>query len=94
MDPDQFVEIVGNLYKDNKFVGSLFNGLSEEGVVSWHARPVRSFLQIHLVLTLVVVDPLQPVQFVIQMGMSAMNSDPAMDSGLARCPKTYSYRDE
>ena len=34
LDPDQFVEIVGNLYKDNIFVDSLFNGLSKNGVVS------------------------------------------------------------
>jgi len=51
LDPDQFVEIVGNLYKDDNFVGSLFRGLSEEGV------------------------------FVIQMGESFQNIDPAMDSG-------------
>ena len=34
LDPDAFVEIVGRLYKDNQFTHSLFNGLSEEGVVS------------------------------------------------------------
>lgn len=32
LDPDQMVEIVGDLYKDNKFVGALFNGLNENGV--------------------------------------------------------------
>mmetsp|Transcript_42960 Transcript_42960/g.90246 ORF Transcript_42960/g.90246 Transcript_42960/m.90246 type:complete len:925 (+) Transcript_42960:227-3001(+) len=32
LDPDQFVEIVGNLYKDNHFVDALYNGLSEKGV--------------------------------------------------------------
>lgn len=32
LDPDQFVAIVGSLYKDDAFVESLFNGLSEEGV--------------------------------------------------------------
>jgi len=32
LDPDKFVAIVGSLYKDNHFVESLFNGLSEEGV--------------------------------------------------------------
>jgi len=32
LDPDQFVEIVGDLYKDNNFVSSLFNGLTEEGI--------------------------------------------------------------
>ena len=34
LDPEKFVEIAGSLYKDNVFVDSLFNGLSDEGVVS------------------------------------------------------------
>jgi len=34
LDPDDFIAIVGNLYKDNHFVDSLYNGLSENGVVS------------------------------------------------------------
>ena len=33
LDPDKFVAIVGSLYKSNEFVNSLFNGLTEEGVV-------------------------------------------------------------
>ena len=34
LDPDKMVDIVGSLYKDNHFVNALFNGLSEEGIVS------------------------------------------------------------
>jgi spermidine synthase len=34
LDPDDFIAIVGNLYKDNHFVDSLYNGLSDNGVVS------------------------------------------------------------
>lgn len=34
LDPDKFVEIVGALYKNDDFVGSLFNGLTDDGVVS------------------------------------------------------------
>ena len=34
LDPDKVVEIVGALYKDNHFVNSLYNGLTDEGVVS------------------------------------------------------------
>jgi len=36
LDPDKFVEIVGSLYKDDQFVKSLFHGLTDEGVVSFH----------------------------------------------------------
>jgi spermidine synthase len=32
LDPQRMVEIVGNLYKDNQFIYSLFNGLSNDGV--------------------------------------------------------------
>jgi len=32
LDPDKLVDIVGSLYKDNDFVQSLFNGLSDNGV--------------------------------------------------------------
>ncbi|KAL7549854.1 hypothetical protein ACHAWF_013114 [Thalassiosira exigua] len=32
LDPQRMVEIVGNLYKDNQFMYSLFNGLSDDGV--------------------------------------------------------------
>ena len=35
LDPDRFVVIVGNLYKDNHFVDSLYNALSDYGVVSF-----------------------------------------------------------
>ncbi len=34
LDPDDFIAIVGNLYNDNHFVESLFNSLSDNGVVS------------------------------------------------------------
>ena len=34
LDPDKMVTIVGSLYKNNHFLDSLFNGLSEEGIVS------------------------------------------------------------
>ena len=34
LDPDKVVEIAGALYKDNHFVNSLYNGLTDEGVVS------------------------------------------------------------
>ena len=34
LDPDKMVEIVGNLYKDDTFTSSIFNALSEDGVVS------------------------------------------------------------
>jgi spermidine synthase len=34
LDPDKFVEIVGELYKSDQFVRSLYNGLADEGVVS------------------------------------------------------------
>jgi spermidine synthase len=34
LDPDQFVAIVGSLYKDDAFIDSLYNGLSDGGVVS------------------------------------------------------------
>ena len=34
LDPDKFVEIVGALYKDDAFIISLFNALTDEGVVS------------------------------------------------------------
>ena len=34
LDPDDFIAIVGSLYNDNQFVDSLFNGLSDDGVVS------------------------------------------------------------
>lgn len=33
LDPDDFIAIVGNLYNDSRFVESLFNGLSDNGVV-------------------------------------------------------------
>ena len=35
LDPDQFVAIVGSLYKDDTFISSLYNGLSDGGVVSF-----------------------------------------------------------
>jgi spermidine synthase len=35
LDPDQFVAIVGSLYKDDTFINSLYNGLSDGGVVSF-----------------------------------------------------------
>ena len=34
LDPNQFVAIVGSLYKDNTFINSLYNGLSDGGVVN------------------------------------------------------------
>ena len=34
LDPDKSVEIVGNLYHGDHFVDSLYNALSEGGVVS------------------------------------------------------------
>jgi spermidine synthase len=34
LDPDDFIAIVGSLYNDNHFVESLYNGLSDNGVVS------------------------------------------------------------
>lgn len=34
LDPSTSVEIAGGLYNDTSFVDSLFNGLSEKGVVS------------------------------------------------------------
>ena len=35
LDPDKAVEIVGNLYHGDHFIESLYNALSEEGVVSF-----------------------------------------------------------
>jgi len=36
LDPDMFVEIVGDLYNNDRFVRSLYNGLADDGVVSFH----------------------------------------------------------
>jgi len=36
LDPDKFVEIVGALYNNDRFVRSLYNGLADDGVVSFH----------------------------------------------------------
>ncbi len=35
LDPDNYVEIVGALYKNDQFVSSIFQGLTEKGVVSF-----------------------------------------------------------
>ena len=37
LDPDKFVAIVGSLYKDDTFINALYNGLSDDGVVSVHS---------------------------------------------------------
>ena len=42
LDPDKSVEIVGNLYHGDHFVDSLYNALSEEGVVSSFECPTYS----------------------------------------------------
>jgi spermidine synthase len=50
LDPDKFVAIVGSLYKDNTFINSLYNGLSDDGVVSMRKR-MSTLPVIHLFLT-------------------------------------------
>ena len=76
LDPDKFVSIVGSLYKSDEFVRSLFNGLSEEGVVSVaRKRPRLKSSRATLTSTSTTY------QFVMQSGQCDSLADPAEDSG-------------
>jgi S-adenosylmethionine/arginine decarboxylase-like enzyme len=81
LDPDRFVAIVGSLYKDNTFTTALYNGLSDDGVVSTFKR-MSTLPCIHLFLTFLVSFAYS--QFVVQLGASDRLNDPAADVGPGR----------
>ena len=82
LDPDKSVEIVGNLYHGDYFVDSLYNALSEGGVVSSFECPTYSSIPItffeplthHLFVT-------SSSKFVVQIGEAETNRNPAVEWG-------------
>ena len=77
LDPDKMVEIVGNLYKDDTFTSSIFNALSEDGVVSltvWVCDYTDS--TVYYLICIFVSS-----QFVVQLGQTDSLSDPAPETG-------------
>ncbi len=81
LDPDQFVDIVGNLYKNNKFVDALFNGLTDNGVVSYIFTAVmlacisRASAAFHTLFCF------SALKFVIQLGEADRSNEPGKDLG-------------
>ena len=75
LDPDKFVEIVGELYKSDQFVRSLYNGLADEGVVSLQLMNMIKMPQLSRANTYIFP------QFVVQIGESQHIDDTALEVG-------------
>ncbi len=76
LDPDKFVEIVGPLYKDDQFVRSIFQSLTDEGVVSFHLVFKYCFRQLSSKS-----NTLTFPQFLVQMGESSTHDSPSLEIG-------------
>ena len=83
LDPDKLIEIMGSLYKDNHFVESLFEGLTNEGVVSSFCfRDKRVRFEFASRVVVLILDRFGSVlQFVIQLGEADSSADAATETG-------------